>query len=598
MEWIGAGVLATIAFAMLGTLFWVSRNQDEHAGRWWIAAGTVMAVNAVVTLVGQPAFLFPLASEHAAAPLSGWLLYRGACEYTGRRPQAWVAGIAVFSIFGWFAARALARPDLMFDAAAVGTTIPVLVSIARLFQVARTPLGRLLAISMSVPIGLILVHPWFHAVDSSPALEIRIWLAALSAICLLASCVILERRMAESNHALRQTAEQLRLGTLISGMGTWTVDPGTGAVEWSEEMYRIYGMTPDMPVPTGRDQLALLAEEDREPFLRAIEAVHENGFELDHEFRLDLPGGKPRYARSRAQFIRTPEGRPILIGTTVDITDHRQALEELRRHRHHLEELVAQRTAELAASQQRLLHSQRLASIGTLTAGLAHQVNNPVGSILAAAGFAKRCRNEADELEILRYAVDDIEREAKRCGDIVHDMLRFASDRPTDKKCIPIDPLLERICVSLRRREPETGSTISFSARGPGPVVEASAIELEQAVANLIENAIQSSDKGVRVMIERSTVGDEVQIRVRDDGPGIPPEHLAHVLDPFYTSRLDAGGTGLGLSVAHGIAREHGGSLRLESTPGEGTTALLSLVAVGRATPAEPAQHGRTEPGW
>ncbi len=581
MPWIGAGVLATIAFAMLGTLFWVSRNQSENAGRWWVAAGVVMAINGIVTLAGHPAFLFRLASDHAVAPLSAWLLYRGVCEYSGRRPQAWIGGVALASILGWFVAWGLERPDLSFVAAAVGTVVPILVSIARLFRMAKTPLGRLLAASMAIPLVLIVVHPSFHSATSPPGLEIRVWLAALSAICLLASCAIFERRMAESNHALRQTAEQLRLGAIISGLGTWTVDPRSGAVEWSEEMFPIYGMKPDMRVPTGDDQLALIAEEDREPFRRAVEAAYEHGVELDQEFRINIPGGEPRYARSRAQFIRTPGNRSILIGTTVDITAHRRALEELRQHRHHLEELVARRTAELAASQQRLLHSQRLASIGTLTAGLAHQVNNPVGAILAAAGFAKRCRDEPEELETLRYAVDDIANQAKRCGEIVRDMLRFASDRPTDKKLVPIDPLLDRIRASLRHLEQESDSTISFKADGPSPVVEASTIELEQAVANLIENAIQSREKGVHVSIDRSTVGDRVQIRIRDDGPGIPAEHLDHVLDPFYTSRLDAGGTGLGLSVAHGIAREHGGSLRLESAPGEGTTALLSLPVAG-----------------
>jgi signal transduction histidine kinase len=280
---------------------------------------------------------------------------------------------------------------------------------------------------------------------------------------------------------------------------------------------------------------------------------------------------------ARGERIPSPDGVPVVVGTTLDITDSTRSIEELQRYRHQLEELVEQRTAELEESRQRLRHSERLASIGTLSAGLAHQVNNPVGSILAAASYARLCEGDPDEIATLRKGMLDIEAEARRCGEIVRGKLQFASDRPANKKQIAIDPLLESLRSVLRRSEAENAANLSVEYEGPSPLVLASAIELEQALANLIENAFQSRDSGSQVVLRRTTEHGQVRIEIRDDGRGITKEAVGHVLDPFYTSRLERGGTGLGLSVAHGVVRAHDGELRIESEVDVGTTVIVTL---------------------
>lgn len=156
-------------------------------------------------------------------------------------------------------------------------------------------------------------------------------------------------------------------------------------------------------------------------------------------------------------------------------------------------------------------------------------------------------------------------------------MLRFASDRPTDKKVIPIDAILERTRHTLLRVVREREASLTLTLDDPSPRVCVSAIELEQAVTNIVENALQSKPKGAQVRIDRGATDHQVRITVSDDGCGIDGADLGHVLDPFFTSRLEQGGTGLGLSVAHGIALEHGGGLTLESEPGKGTTVTLTL---------------------
>ena len=398
---------------------------------------------------------------------------------------------------------------------------------------------------------------------------------------LLPTYAILERSSERQAKNAEERSEQLRLGAVIGGVGTWTLDLNSGQAYWSDELYAIYGLPLGSPVPDSEGHLAFINREDRDRIEKGIQTAIERRGGLDIEFGIGNDPRNPRYARTRARYIMRPNGKPVLVGTTTEITEYRSAIEELRLYRSSLEDVVAKRTEELATSQQRLMHSEKLASIGTLTAGLAHQVNNPVGSILAAADFAMLCEGDDDELLVLRRAVTDIKREASRCGDIVRDMLRFASDRPTEKKIIEIDALLARVRQSLRHVERDSGASLSLHFDGPGPRVHASAIEIEQAVTNLVDNAFQSRDDGAHVVIERRIEqrrdGDFVAIVVKDNGCGIPSAELSHVMDPFFTSRRDAGGTGLGLSVVHGIVKQHGGELHVTSDVDVGTTVEFTL---------------------
>lgn len=576
MESISAWVLTIIATAILATLVWVSLRQKQPAGLWWAGAGTLLTIDGLMTLVPIPALLAPY-STHFSGAFATWLLYRGCRAYAKRPAHPAAAILALSATLAWIGLQELGAARFTFYASAVAS-IPLLVlATTTLLAAATTTMGRLFAYSIVGMIGLFVAFPGLEGSGLTSEGVAELWLAAVCPIGLLATCLLLESHMLETHHALLQTGELLRLGTQVAGFGTWTLDPATRQHTWSEDLYPIFGMTLDMPVPSQREMLGMISEEDREAVSAAVGEACRGERELDIEYRTTTPDRKTRYVRSRAQLIEAPDARRLLIGTTVDVTAHRNALEELRRYRTHLEEIVEQRTAALEASQQQLVDSRKLASIGTLTAGLAHQINNPVGSILAAAGYARHCEGDADEIEILRAAARDIEQEATRCGDIVRDMLRFASNRPTDKKLISIDPILERVRHAFRRVEQETGASLELDLRGPAPRINASAIELEQALTNLVENALQSSHSGARVVVERSETGDQVRVAVRDDGRGIPAKDLPHVLDPFFTSRPDHGGTGLGLSVAHGIAREHGGTLTIASEEGRGTIAVLSI---------------------
>lgn len=576
MGWFGVVVLATLALGLLVTLFWVAKSSRNRAGYFWGASGVLLTCDGTVTLAQAPAFLVPYSTD-LASPFAAYFAYRGALEFAETPPHRLALPVTLLATLSWLGFYWSNLPALRIAVGSGTAAIFLALASYHLLPVSRTMIQRLLCASWIVPIILLGLRPIAEFTGFSKADEVEIWLVALSGMGLLTICAMLERSTEQHAQDAEERAEQLRLGAVIGGVGTWTLDLTTGQTFWSDELYVIYGMPIGSPIPDSDGHLAFINKEDRDRLEKGIQTAIERRASLDIEFGIGNDPRNPRYARTRARYIMRPNGNPVLVGTTMEITEYRGAIEELRVYRSHLEDMVAKRTDQLATSQQRLLHAERLASIGTLTAGLAHQVNNPVGSILAAADFAMLCEDDRDELQVLRRAVLDIKSEASRCGEIVRDMLRFASDRPTEKKIIEIDALLDRVRQSLRRVERDSGASLSLHFESPGPRVNASAIEIEQAVTNLVENAFQSRNEGAVVSTERRIDGEFAVIAVKDNGRGIPDAELAHVTDPFFTSRLDSGGTGLGLSVVHGIVKEHGGELHITSEIAVGTTIEFTL---------------------
>ena len=309
--------------------------------------------------------------------------------------------------------------------------------------------------------------------------------------------------------------------------------------------------------------------------------------------------------------------------------DNARSYEAIERHAADLEERVKERTARLLtanhhlvreiderrrtteallASEAQLRASERLASIGTLAAGIAHEINNPIGSILAAAQFAQVTRNDPDGNQQVDHALTDIVNEAKRCGGIVRSILQFSRDERTEKWPCRVSDIVRR-SIRLTSGFSETNDAIieledlggeepplQLDLSNPVPITETALrlsneqiasdkrpwshvnpIQIEQALVNLFRNAIEAGAKRVDVQIRHDIANEKTEICVADDGPGIPTDDLHRIFEPFYTTKQDIGGTGLGLSVVHGIATEHGGELRLQPSSSGGTVAIFEL---------------------
>jgi two-component system, NtrC family, sensor kinase len=227
--------------------------------------------------------------------------------------------------------------------------------------------------------------------------------------------------------------------------------------------------------------------------------------------------------------------------------------------------------------EQQLMQSGKLASIGELAAGVAHEINNPLFAILGLVEFliedSPPESKQRERLEVIQSTGVEIR-------DIVRSLLDFARERSDVSATVSLAEVARQTVELFRRTSAAKQLEILERYPEEPTLVEASANQLKQIFVNLLSNARQAMPGGGTVVVEIAREGDHVVARIGDDGPGIPPETLARIFDPFYTTRRDVGGTGLGLSVSLGIAQSHGGTLTAQSQAGEGTEFLLSLPAL------------------
>lgn len=266
-----------------------------------------------------------------------------------------------------------------------------------------------------------------------------------------------------------------------------------------------------------------------------------------------------------------------------------EAEQALVRYRDELEERVEERGEQLRASLERLKEQERLVAIGTLASGIAHQINNPIGGIAAAAEFALLVGEEPDGPAIQRRALETALEEARRCGRIVKGVLQFARDEPNPKWPEDLNATVLRAIEQVRRFVVERGSTLRLATTSEYLHVKMNPIDLEQVVVNLVRNAAESSESGVQIDVRTERLGHEAMLIVSDDGYGIDESIRGRVFEPFYTTRLESGGSGLGLAVVHGVIGDHGGQVEIESPETGGTRfrIRLPLVPEGEAPPVD-----------
>jgi signal transduction histidine kinase/CheY-like chemotaxis protein len=247
-----------------------------------------------------------------------------------------------------------------------------------------------------------------------------------------------------------------------------------------------------------------------------------------------------------------------------------------------LYEGVKQQMAELKRTQAQLIQSTKLAAIGELAANIAHEINNPLTSVL---GFASYLAEQVPAGQPMREELDLIQEEAGRARDIVRDLLHFSRQREFIPQITDLNVVLEQTLAMVRRQGALDAIRLEeIYASGLAPV-EVDVPRIKQVFLNLINNALYvMKDNGGSLTIRSSACGDLVQVEVTDTGTGIAPEHLDRIFEPFFTTKPDVSGTGLGLSVSLGIVQSHGGTIEVRSQLGQGSTFTVKLPAKPGAT--------------
>ncbi|HSW53102.1 MAG TPA: ATP-binding protein, partial [Sulfuricaulis sp.] len=265
-----------------------------------------------------------------------------------------------------------------------------------------------------------------------------------------------------------------------------------------------------------------------------------------------------------------------------------------------LEEKVTHRTEQLRAAHQKLLHSDRLASLGQLSASVAHEINNPISGVLNLSMLLQRMLKAdgvpPERLDDFRRYLGQITSETTRVGRIVSDLLAFSRRSKPQRADADLNKIIRSTVSLVGHKLKLCDSTAILDLDAQLPPVKCDASQIQQVVVNLVMNAAEATHAkgGGKVVIttRRAEAGGCVEMIVEDNGEGIPPENLSKIFEPFFTSKADGKGVGLGLAVLYGIVREHDGEVDVKSKVGVGTRFTVSLPLVAAGVEEEPAVRG------
>ncbi|MEO8925567.1 MAG: response regulator [Caulobacteraceae bacterium] len=420
--------------------------------------------------------------------------------------------------------------------------------------------------------------------------------------------------VAETTARVR-AGERLRIAQAAGRIGAFEWYPDTGLLDASDEYRRIWGLASDTPV-TEALLVSLIDPEHRGQTGPA--RLLNPGSALDYtEYRITRPDtGEKAWLARRGEMIATGEGvGRRFVGVAYDITERKAAEAALEELNATLEDRVAREVAERAKAEEALRQAHKMEAVGQLTGGIAHDFNNLLQSIVGSLDLLGRRVGEGRTAGIERFVAAAMD-SAQRAAALTHRLLAFSRRQPLDPKPLDMNPLVASMEELLRRTMGEDIEIELGLAEGLWPTL-CDRNQLESALLNLAINARDAMPGGGRLTIETCnapltdaeaaaerdlTPGDYVCLCVTDTGTGMSAETMERAFDPFFTTKPIGQGTGLGLSMIYGFARQSEGYARLASEIGHGTTFKLFLPrrrgeAAPAAPPAPPTPSSRAEAG-
>jgi two-component system NtrC family sensor kinase len=232
-----------------------------------------------------------------------------------------------------------------------------------------------------------------------------------------------------------------------------------------------------------------------------------------------------------------------------------------------------------------LVHSDKLAALGKMAAGVAHEINNPLAVIAEKTGWMEDLLTEEDFQKSQHFAeykksLGKIEEHVERARKVIHGMLGFARRMEPHLEDVDINEVLDQTITFLESYARTNNIVIEKELETDLPIMASDRAQLQQVFLNLLTNAVDAIGKNGKIYLTSRRIDSEIAVSVRDNGPGIPKEYQSRVFEPFFTTKQSGKGTGLGLSVIYNIVSSMGGSIALDSEEGKGTTFTVRLPIV------------------
>jgi two-component system NtrC family sensor kinase len=248
-----------------------------------------------------------------------------------------------------------------------------------------------------------------------------------------------------------------------------------------------------------------------------------------------------------------------------------------------LEQRVEQKTRELKRAHEHALHTEKMASIGKMAAVLAHEINNPLSGILTYSKLLRKWIDSEDGGKSRHKDIDDsldlIASESRRCGDLVKNLLTFSRTTPINLQPTNLNQVIDRVLRLIQHQLDLAGIQFQAELDPELPQVTCDGAQVEQVLLALMMNALDAMPQGGNLWVSTKLNRDDgsIQITVRDDGSGIPPEILSRLFEPFLTTKETGRGVGLGLAISRSILERHNGNIEVQSEAGRGTTFTVTL---------------------
>jgi PAS domain S-box-containing protein len=398
---------------------------------------------------------------------------------------------------------------------------------------------------------------------------------------------ITDLKMAEG--ALKETMKNLSMSQEMAHIGSWSWNIITDEVLWSDETYRMFGFEPKEIDVSLNTYINTVHPDDLENVQQEIQAALDSTKAYESEHRIIRKDGEIRIHHTQGEVERDFRGNSLkLAGIVQDITERKRAEDEKK-------QLEAQ-----------LRHAQKMETMGTLVAGVAHEINNPVNKIIFDIPLLQKIwrdvlpelKKEAERSPGKKYGglnyeflhnnlpqlLSDMDLAANRVAKTVGNLKDFARQSSiVDRRPIRVNDAVENALRLIRMTLRTTGIALKIDLGNNIPQIGGDLNSIEQSIINIMINAIQAIDNAhgrIEITTGLQKKDHHVFISISDNGKGIDPSISDKIFDPFVSNKQNEGGIGLGLSITYNIVEAHGGKITFESNEGKGTTFLLTFPPI------------------